>query len=260
MSVYKVLNKVKNTDGYDILNPMTPFDILTCSSVSFSSNIISVTTNMPSENFVSGMDFVISFIIPSSLSGATAISVNGSSYALETATANIIANMATGDVVLIYIDISSGQGIIFGKTANYSLTAGSANTANSATTATSASSVPASGVTGQLSVANGGTGANSASGAKTNLGFATSTSYTATLSTTWSGTGPYTQTVNITGILATDSPIIDIVLTGVTATDTARLEGWGLVGRAVASANSIAFTCYDSAPTVSLPIKILCVR
>ena len=54
---------------------------------------------------------------------------------------------------------------------------------------------------GAVPIANGGTGATSASGARSNLGAASRASYTANITTTWSGSGPYTQTVSVSGIL-----------------------------------------------------------
>ena len=69
-------------------------------------------------------------------------------------------------------------------------------------------------------------------------GHATTVLYTATLNTTWSGSSaPYSKVQTVAGILATDTPIIDIVLSGAYATDIARLNAWKHVYRAVTSAN-----------------------
>lgn len=83
---------------------------------------------------------------------------------------------------------------------------------------------------------------------------------TANLDTTWSGTAPpYTKTVTVSGILSTDTPIIDVVMSGTYSTDTARAEAWGYIYRAVTADGSITFYATEK-PTVSLPIQIKVVR
>lgn len=83
---------------------------------------------------------------------------------------------------------------------------------------------------------------------------------TATLDTTWSGTSaPYTKTISVSGILSTDTPIIDVVMSGTYSTDEARTEAWGYIYRAVTGADSITFYATDK-PTVDLPIQIRVVR
>ena len=81
-----------------------------------------------------------------------------------------------------------------------------------------------------------------------------------TLDTSWSGSSaPYSKTVTVSDILATDTPIIDIVMSGTYSTDEARAEAWGYIYRAVTSADSITFYATDK-PTVDLPIQIKVVR
>ena len=83
---------------------------------------------------------------------------------------------------------------------------------------------------------------------------------TATLDTSWSGSSaPYTKTISVSGILSTDVPFIDIVMSGTYATDTARQEAWGYIYRAVTADNAITFYATDK-PTVSLPLQIKVVR
>lgn len=88
---------------------------------------------------------------------------------------------------------------------------------------------------------------------------AVSTTFTATLGTTWSGSGPYTQTVEIEGLLATDNPIIDVTASGTFATDKKRDEEFSKVYRATVQDGSITFYAKE-APTVELPVRLLCVR
>lgn len=92
------------------------------------------------------------------------------------------------------------------------------------------------------------------------LGAATTATYTATISTSWSGSGPYTQNVAVAGIVAADNPIVDLVLSGTTATDIARLDGWAMVGRMTAYAGGVTVTCYEARPTVAMPIQLKVVR
>jgi len=93
-----------------------------------------------------------------------------------------------------------------------------------------------------------------------NLGHVKHAVLTATLDTTWDGEeAPYTKTITVSGILATDTPIIDIVMSGTYSTDEARIEVWGYIYRAVTDNDSITFYATEK-PTVSLPIQIRVVR
>lgn len=85
-------------------------------------------------------------------------------------------------------------------------------------------------------------------------------SYTATLSNSnWSGTEPSTQTVNVTDILETDNPTIDVTFSNVYSTDTARVIEWNKVYRITTQNGQI--TAYATeVPLVDLPIQIKGVR
>lgn len=89
---------------------------------------------------------------------------------------------------------------------------------------------------------------------------ATASYFTVTLpSTDWTGdSAPYTQTATVEGILATDSPIVDILLTE--ESETAELEAWGYIGRIDTAADSITATCFEDKPSVDLNIQIKVVR
>lgn len=86
--------------------------------------------------------------------------------------------------------------------------------------------------------------------------------YTGTLTTAgWSSSAPYTQAVTISGILATDTPVIDLNMSGATTSNAADLQAaWACVGRIVTAANKITAYCYEEKPTVALPLSILVVR
>lgn len=93
-----------------------------------------------------------------------------------------------------------------------------------------------------------------------NLGHVKHAVLTATLDTTWEGeTAPYTKTVAVDGILESDVPIIDVVLTGDYATDTAILEAWNCVYRAVTADSSITFYATEK-PTIEMTVQIKVVR
>lgn len=94
-----------------------------------------------------------------------------------------------------------------------------------------------------------------------NAGGAQKVSYTATLTTTWSGTSaPYTQSISISGILATDNPHIMPVYSATNATAILEKEAWNCISKAVTSAGKITFTCFEEKPTQAISINIEIVR
>lgn len=87
------------------------------------------------------------------------------------------------------------------------------------------------------------------------------TNYSATIPNSgWSGSAaPYTRTITVSGMLATDTPIADVVCSGTYSTDQTRIEEWGKIYRITTAANSI--TVYATAiPSVQIPITLKCVR
>lgn len=84
--------------------------------------------------------------------------------------------------------------------------------------------------------------------------------YTATLSTTWTGSGPYTQTVAVSGILATDMPHIMPAYSSDNATAIAQKKAWSCVSKAEAAAGGIKFTCFEDKPTTAVPLQIEVMR
>ena len=85
--------------------------------------------------------------------------------------------------------------------------------------------------------------------------------YTATIpSTSWTGSSaPYSKAVTVSGILSTDTPIIDVVQTGVYETDIAILNNWGYLYRSFSSENTITFYATE-VPLSDIPIQIKVVR
>lgn len=76
----------------------------------------------------------------------------------------------------------------------------------------------------------------------------------------WSDTAPFTQSINIPGILRSDYPFVDIDLSEV-GDAVAVIEGWKMVGRCVVSANDTVLAyCYEEKPEVNLPVVFKVVR
>ncbi len=76
----------------------------------------------------------------------------------------------------------------------------------------------------------------------------------------WTPTGkPMKQVISVPGLLATDSPIVDIVPSDTYSTAEAQLEDYGKIYRMVAGADTL--TVYATEPTeVAIPIQIKAVR
>lgn len=80
---------------------------------------------------------------------------------------------------------------------------------------------------------------------------------TATITTTWSGTSaPYTQTVSVPGITASDTPIICPVYSTTNQTAVAQKKAWNLIGKIITNAGSITITCFEEKPVTAIPIQI----
>lgn len=82
-------------------------------------------------------------------------------------------------------------------------------------------------------------------------------------SASWVGTSnnfqtvaPYTQTVDVEGILETDKPHYAPVYTNDIATNRLERKAWGLVCDADTSDGKITFTCFDDKPATSINVMI----
>ena len=85
--------------------------------------------------------------------------------------------------------------------------------------------------------------------------------FTATIPITgWVGTDvPFTLDLTMPSILASDNPIIDVVLSSVYDTSQKQLAAWGNIYRIVAGSGKL--TCYSNEkPEVAIPIQIKVVR
>jgi hypothetical protein len=83
---------------------------------------------------------------------------------------------------------------------------------------------------------------------------------TTTLDTAWQGSeAPYTKTQTVNGLLATDTPIVDVVMSGIFTIDKARQEAWAGVYRITTADNVITLYATEK-PAVELPIQLKVVR
>lgn len=90
---------------------------------------------------------------------------------------------------------------------------------------------------------------------------ATTNLYTATLlSSGWSSSAPYTQTVSVSGILSTDTPIADVVLDVVTSTAMTQISAWMCVSKIETADGYITATCLENKPEIDIPIQLKVVR
>ena len=76
-------------------------------------------------------------------------------------------------------------------------------------------------------------------------------------SSAWSGSVPYTNTVTVSGVKASDNwEIVGFTPTGDTNSDKAIKEALGYIAYGTTSENKITFRCLEYRPTVNLPIVI----
>lgn len=82
--------------------------------------------------------------------------------------------------------------------------------------------------------------------------------YAATIGTTWTGTAaPYTQEISVSGILVTDRPIVDVVLSDTYATAQAQLDAWQSIFRIVTAANKITVYAHSKTTTaISIQLEV----
>lgn len=92
---------------------------------------------------------------------------------------------------------------------------------------------------------------------------ATTVFYTGTfLKNGWSGAAPYSQTVSVSGIVASDTPIVDVNMSNISKpSDGINQSGnWSRIGRIITGENQITAYCYEEKPVVDLPFILKVVR
>lgn len=93
------------------------------------------------------------------------------------------------------------------------------------------------------------------------VGAATTADYSTTIGTTWVGSSaPYTQTITVTGILATDTPFVFPVFDSDNTIAIAQQTAWNNCSQITTAANSITVTCFSEKPTTAIPIQLKVVR
>lgn len=72
----------------------------------------------------------------------------------------------------------------------------------------------------------------------------------------WTGIGPFTQMISVNGVLSTDKPHWDVVLSSDTYTAVEELEAFSVVDDLDTNNGSVVFTCLQEKPTTSLTIQM----
>lgn len=77
----------------------------------------------------------------------------------------------------------------------------------------------------------------------------------------WTGaSAPYTQTVNVASILATDRAYVDLSVSSTTATGIDEIENWAYISKVESGAGTLTFTCYEDKPDIDLNVNVQVVR
>jgi hypothetical protein len=87
-------------------------------------------------------------------------------------------------------------------------------------------------------------------------------SFSASVGTTWTGdssTG-FSQDVAVTGLLATDTPFIDIVFSSTLATAKLEAEAYAKVSKATTADDVLTLVCFDFQPTTAFNLQLKCIR
>jgi hypothetical protein len=86
--------------------------------------------------------------------------------------------------------------------------------------------------------------------------------FTASVTTTWTGdasTG-YSQDVEVTGLLATDTPFIDIIFSSTLATAKLEAEAYAKVSKATTADDTLTLVCFDFKPATAFNLQLKCIR
>lgn len=82
-----------------------------------------------------------------------------------------------------------------------------------------------------------------------------------TLTTDWAGeAAPYTQTLSVSEIKETSTPLIALICSSDTATARTEQEAWSFVSYAITANGTITFTCLEEKPEVALNLSVLLIE
>lgn len=76
----------------------------------------------------------------------------------------------------------------------------------------------------------------------------------------WNANAPYTQTLTVPGMLASDTPLVDVALSDTDETAITQLYAYGCIGRIDAGNGQITVKCYEEHPSVDLTLAMKVVR
>lgn len=280
MAMYNIVERYKRPTGYDALIPLSSHNVVPCSFTE-SGSTINASPIVPQQAWDMSYGVTISLFGASGVIPTlpTAIVIYGESFTLDSTNGTLLqrsVNRTGAALVHIVRGTDGGYAFYCNSDSQTSLRADVAAQVDvsgitgvlppekggtGTTSITALRQAMGLGAVGStLTIAQGGTGATSAAGAKNTLGFATRAEYSATLGTAWSGGNPFTQSVAINGILATDTPIISPTLTSNLGTDTPRIQGWGNINRAYTYNGGITFVSYNFTSTVAIPFRCLVIR
>lgn len=72
----------------------------------------------------------------------------------------------------------------------------------------------------------------------------------------WTGSVPYTQTVNVTGLTAGMRPVMDLVQSDTISTAQSQLEAYACISRATTTDGKLTVICYDDKPNVDITVQM----
>ena len=76
----------------------------------------------------------------------------------------------------------------------------------------------------------------------------------------WTDAAPYTQTVPVAGLLETDIPLVDVLLSSAENSATAELVAYSCISRIDTASNAITVTCYRYKPVTNMTLQMKVVR
>ena len=80
--------------------------------------------------------------------------------------------------------------------------------------------------------------------------------WTITADTEWEGTGPYTKTMAVEGMLATDTAKLYPIYSENVATREAEREAYNMINLIKSNANAIEIICDEDKPTTALNLRV----